>query len=401
MAFTFKKQIFGFMDLLRFKKLVPNRRKMLAEGSAQPLPKSYAVNETARILHPGYQKATLAHIEQNTADTKTYTFEAERPFYFRAGQYVTLGCEVDGSVVSRPYAISSAPKAALERRVSLTVKKCGFFSGYLFDRAKAGGVFTLGDPSGEFCYEPVKDAKHIVAIAGGSGITPFYSMAQAIADGTIDCKLTIFYGADREEEVIFHQELDALAAGSDKIEVVYVLSEEQEAGYEHGFIGEQLLRKYVSGDFTAMLCGSDPMYAYLDKQLAPFALPPRRIKRRQLRRHARRAARKLYADRARRLRYVCRTRRRARDHPRRDGARGAARARQVPRGRLRLLPQQAGFGQVLPRGGGQAPPRRRQVRLPASLLLLSRLGHGAHRSQSLTSIKKGGPRFGEVRLLVF
>ena len=165
MAFTFKKQIFGFMDLLRFKKLVPNRRKMLAEGSAQPLPKSYAVNETARILHPGYQKATLAHIEQNTADTKTYTFEAERPFYFRAGQYVTLGCEVDGSVVSRPYAISSAPKAALERRVSLTVKKCGFFSGYLFDRAKAGDVFTLGDPSGEFCYEPVKDAKHIVAIA--------------------------------------------------------------------------------------------------------------------------------------------------------------------------------------------------------------------------------------------
>ena len=104
-------------------------------------------------------------------------------------------------------------------------------------------------------------------------------MAQAIADGTIDCKLTIFYGADREEEVIFHQELDALAAGSDKIEVVYVLSEEQEAGYEHGFIGEQLLRKYVSGDFTAMLCGSDPMYAYLDKQLAPFALPPRRIKK--------------------------------------------------------------------------------------------------------------------------
>lgn len=279
MAFTFKKQIFGFMDLLRFKKLVPNRRKMLAEGSAQPLPKSYAVNETARILHPGYQKATLAHIEQNTADTKTYTFQTERPFYFRAGQYVTLGCEVDGSVVSRPYAISSAPKAALERRVSLTVKKCGFFSGYLFDRAKVGDVFTLGDPSGEFCYEPVKDARHIVAIAGGSGITPFYSMAQAIADGTIDCKLTIFYGADREDEIIFHQELDALAAGSDKIEVVYVLSEEQKAGYEHGFIGEQLLRKYVSGDFTAMLCGSGPMYAYLDKQLAPFGLPPRRIKK--------------------------------------------------------------------------------------------------------------------------
>ena len=190
MPFTFKKQIFGFMDLLRFKKLVPNRRRKLAEGSPEPLPKTYRVNETAKILHPGYQGAKLVGIEQNTADTKTYTFETDRPFYFRAGQYVTLGCKVGESEVSRPYAISSAPKAALAGRVSLTVKKCGFFSGYLFDEAKVGDLFTLGDPSGDFCYEPVKDAPRVVAIAGGSGITPFYSMAQAIADGTEDHALT-------------------------------------------------------------------------------------------------------------------------------------------------------------------------------------------------------------------
>ena len=35
---NFKKQIFGFMDMLRFTKLVPNRRKMLAEGPNTPLP---------------------------------------------------------------------------------------------------------------------------------------------------------------------------------------------------------------------------------------------------------------------------------------------------------------------------------------------------------------------------
>lgn len=29
---NFKKQIFGFMDMLRFKKLVPTRRQMLAPG---------------------------------------------------------------------------------------------------------------------------------------------------------------------------------------------------------------------------------------------------------------------------------------------------------------------------------------------------------------------------------
>lgn len=277
MAFTFKRQIFGFMDLLRFKKMVPKRREKLAEGSSAPLPKTYRVNETAKILHPGYQSAKLTRIEQNTADTKTYTFETERPFYFRAGQYVTLGCKVGESEVSRPYAISSAPKAALGRRVSLTVKKCGFFSGYLFDEAKVGDVFTLGDPSGDFCHEPVKDAGQLVGLAGGSGVTPFYSMAQAIADGTMDCALTLFYGAKTEAELIFKKELDALV--SEKFKVVYVLSDEEKAGYEHGFIGADLIKKYVSGDFTAMLCGPAAMYAFADRELASLGLPLRRIKK--------------------------------------------------------------------------------------------------------------------------
>lgn len=277
MPFTFKKQIFGFMDLLRFKKLVPNRRKMLENGSPAALPKSYRVNDTAKILHPGYQGAKLVAIAQNTADTKTYTFETERPLYFRAGQYLTLGCKIGKSEVSRPYAISSSPKEAFSCRVSLTVKKCGFFSGYLFDSAAVGDSFVLGDPSGEFCYEPVKDADHVVAIAGGSGITPFYSMAQAVADGTNRHKLTIFYGARTESDLIFKKELDTLV--SDKVKVVYVLSDEKKEGYESGFIGAELLQKYVSGDYTVMMCGPQAMYAFADKELASLGLPLRRIKK--------------------------------------------------------------------------------------------------------------------------
>ncbi len=277
MPFTFKKQIFGFMDLLRFKKLVPNRRKMLENGSPAALPKSYRVNDTAKILHPGYQSAKLVAIAQNTADTKTYTFETEHPLYFRAGQYLTLGCKIGKSEVSRPYAISSSPKEALSCRVSLTVKKCGFFSGYLFDSAAVGDSFVLGDPSGEFCYEPVKDADHVVAIAGGSGITPFYSMAQAVADGTNRHKLTIFYGARTESDLIFKKELDTLV--SDKVKVVYVLSDEKKEGYESGFIGAELLQKYVSGDYTVMMCGPQAMYAFADKELASLGLPLRRIKK--------------------------------------------------------------------------------------------------------------------------
>ena len=55
----FKKQIFGFMDMLRFAKLVPNRRAALAAGSSDPLPKEYRTNTLARRLHPGMMDVEL------------------------------------------------------------------------------------------------------------------------------------------------------------------------------------------------------------------------------------------------------------------------------------------------------------------------------------------------------
>lgn len=277
MDFQFKRQIFGFMDLLRFKNMVQVRRKHLAAGSDKPLPVSYRVNETARILHPGYQKARLVRVEQNSPDTKTYILETEHPFYFRAGQYATLGCPVDGSFAARPYAISSSPREALNKTVAFTVKKCGFFSGYLFDNAKPGDSFTVGDPSGNFHYEGIKDSRRVAALAGGSGITPFYSMAQAIADGTEDFDMTLFYGAKTEADLIFKAELDALQ--SDRFKVVYVLSNETKDGYEHGFLTADLIRKHVEGDFTVMMCGPEVMYTFLDKELKTFGLPLRRIKK--------------------------------------------------------------------------------------------------------------------------
>ena len=50
----------------------------------------------------------------------------------------------------------------------------------------------------------------IVGLAGGSGITPFLSMARAIADGTEDFNLTILFGSRTEEQILFKGELAEL-----------------------------------------------------------------------------------------------------------------------------------------------------------------------------------------------
>lgn len=275
---NFKKKMFGWMDMLRFKKLVPNRREMFDNAPDTALPKVYKVNSIAKVLHPGNQKAELIKIATETADTKTFTFKLSRKMFFRAGQYVGLTAEIDGAFVSRPYAISSSPYTALkDKRLSVTVKKAGFFSSWLFDNAKVGDKMTIGDPSGFFCYEAIKDEKTIVGIAGGSGIAPFYSMAQAIHERSEDFKLLLIYGAKSEKDIVFKDRLDALVSGSFK--VVYVLSEENNDKYEHGFVTKEIIQKYAPEKYTVMACGPQAMYAFLDKELAAMGIGGKRVKK--------------------------------------------------------------------------------------------------------------------------
>ncbi len=134
----------------------------------------------------------------------------------------------------------------------------------------------MTEPSGEFHYETLRDKKHIVGVAGGSGITPFLSMAQSALEGDEPYKMTLFYGARREEDLAFRKELDALSEKG--LQVIYVLSDEERPGYEHGFVSGELLSKYVPvKDVTYFLCGPKAMYEYLAEQMAPWHLPVKAV----------------------------------------------------------------------------------------------------------------------------
>lgn len=271
----FKKQMFGFMDMLRFTKLVPNRRAALASGPDTPLPTEYRTNILAHKLHPGYMSVELTAIRPLTGEMKEYTFKRvdEDAFpFFRAGEYVSLQGKVGSSLVSRPYSIASSPREALENKLVLGIEKAGFFSDYLDSQAKVGDRFIMTEPSGGFHYENLRDKKDIACIAGGSGITPFISMAKSMAEGDEDYTMTLFYGVRDIGHIAYKDELDALREKG--LKVVYVLSDEEAEGYEHGFISAAILEKYVDiKNVTFFMCGPKAMYDFALKELEPYNLP--------------------------------------------------------------------------------------------------------------------------------
>ncbi len=52
-------------------------------------------------------------------------------------------------------------------------------------------------------------------------------MAGAIADGTIDANLIILYGSRTHNHILLGDELDRIAAKTDKVKVVNILSDEE------------------------------------------------------------------------------------------------------------------------------------------------------------------------------
>lgn len=278
---NFKKQIFGFMDMLRFKKMVPTRRQMLAEGPNTPLPQEYRTNVLAKKLHPGYMQVELTGARFLTDTIRELTFKrvdsGEFPF-FRAGQYVSIQMKIGDSLVSRPYSIVSTPRQALENKLVLAVENAGFVSSYLNEKAKVGDRFVMTEPSGEFHYETLRDSRNIVCIAGGSGITPFMSMAGSLADGDESYHMTLFYGVRTAAQLAYQEELDALAARCENFKVVYVLSDEERSGCEKGFVSAALMKKYVDlTNSTFFLCGPQALYDFVGKELAPLHLPRKAI----------------------------------------------------------------------------------------------------------------------------
>ena len=212
---------------------------------------------------------------------------------FQAGQYVSLDLRVVRTLTSRPYSISSAPFEARcgdRSMFQITVRdgKKGenFAANWLYGLVKPGDRFVAHLPFGEFFYEPLRDAQHVVALAGGSGITPFISMAREVVHGTLDCDLTILYGSVSADDIICKDELDALARSCSRLRVVHVISGEADelpANCQRGLLSADLIMLYshgmpADGNTSYFVCGPLPMYRYVLGELASLGVPERRIR---------------------------------------------------------------------------------------------------------------------------
>jgi ferredoxin-NADP reductase len=269
------------LNPMDFTKMTPARNEVIEKAEAKPLPptNSYVPNQIANALHPGVQHLKVNKIVENE-NAKTYYLEANAEkgtkslAYFSAGQYLSIELEIGKMKLNRPYSLASSPKEALEGTYMLTIKRVdgGLASNYILDNWAVGTEVTASEPLGTFTYEPLRDAKTVIGLAGGSGITPFRSLAKAIVDGDEDAELVLLYGTNTLKEAIFQEEFKELEKLSPKFKLVNVLSAEDKDGVEKGFITAELIKKYAPEQYSIFMCGPQAMVNFVDKEIEKLNL---------------------------------------------------------------------------------------------------------------------------------
>ena len=172
-----------------------------------------------------------ASVIRETKDAVTIVFDTgSTPFDYKAGQFINVRLVINGEAVSRSYSLSSCPGE--DERPSITVKRVdnGIMSEYILLYAEEVRSWSIEGPFGFFHpTEETKKARHVVLIAGGSGISPVFSIIKDLLKNT-QVKVSLFYSNKSWDLTIFRYVLAYLERiFLERFSVHYVFTEERGA----------------------------------------------------------------------------------------------------------------------------------------------------------------------------
>ncbi|MFO0906886.1 MAG: ferric reductase-like transmembrane domain-containing protein [Isosphaeraceae bacterium] len=233
--------LLGYRALARFRRqLASDRTSSSSRGYDEP------------AFAPKYWKGNLrvARVFQETPDVRTFRLVAPEggrlPFRHLPGQYLNVALLVDGRRVNRSYTIASPPTRADYCEITVKREENGLASRHLHDSVREGDLLSISAPAGRFTFTGV-EAKGIVLIGGGVGITPLMAKIRHLTDVGWPGEMHLVLSVRTEPDIVFREELDDLAQRFPNLHVLVTLTREAAANWprERGRISAALLERTV------------------------------------------------------------------------------------------------------------------------------------------------------------
>ena len=215
------------------------------------------------VLRPSaWQPARVVSIREETHRVKTIQFVVSNWPGHLAGQHADVRLEAeDGYRAERSYSIASPPEvSALE----LTVERLdnGEVSPFLTGQLQPHDTIQLRGPiGGHFAWSALERGRPLLLVGGGSGVGPLMCMLRHRRLSGSAVPAALLYSARTREDVIYHEELTALAQSDPAFRLRITLTRDSAPGWS-GRVGRidlpavQALLEDLGGVVDSFVCGS-------------------------------------------------------------------------------------------------------------------------------------------------
>ncbi len=220
-------------------------------------------------------KLLIKDLIKETDDALSISFKNGNLFKklkYKPGQFLTIHVPIENKVHKRAYSFSSNPFTDKDLKITIKRVEKGLVSNYVHDHLKVGDKLEVDDPTGSFFIEPKKERqKQYVLFAGGSGITPIFSILKSILSKEKDSKILLVYANQTVESIIFYHEILTLESEyPNNLSVEHIISSNntRKDKYHSGFLTKPLLDTIFEkhnlnyDDHKYMICGP---FAYMEK----------------------------------------------------------------------------------------------------------------------------------------
>jgi CDP-4-dehydro-6-deoxyglucose reductase len=187
-----------------------------------------------------FHDATIIDILDETDVVKRFFIKVpdDRPFSFKAGQFIMFDLPIDAKYTNRSYSIASAPSDDNTFELCIVLNPKGLGTPYMWENFKVGTTVKISRVLGKFqLKEPIEE--DICFICTGTGIAPLRSMLIDIHNRKVPHKnLYMVFGNRWEKDILYRKEMEELENEIPGFSFIPVLSRDNDGwtgrtGYVH------------------------------------------------------------------------------------------------------------------------------------------------------------------------
>lgn len=247
-----------------------NNRHILACQAKPKTNLKISVNLTQNISSKPIS-GTIVNKQQLTQDIVQIDVQLSQPLQYKAGQFANITLP-EFPKLSRSYSLSSTPNES--NTVSFTIRKVigGKISTQLVEHSRIGDPLTIQGPGGDFWLRPGKEP--VLLVANGSGLGAVYGLLKQAANSKQQRPITLLYGAKKQQDLYYLDELEQLAKTLPAFKFVPILSQPKSETVWQGSTGRVTnhLQQYAKDNGSAYLCGSPAMVDEVEAQLLKLGM---------------------------------------------------------------------------------------------------------------------------------